>query len=88
MAVGRKYLAVPLNEFKHIRGDTEAERRCTADGTSGDVALGNRSDDEPIDVTSIPVNEKSPLSVADNGPFSRVSNGIRTRDLRNHNPAL
>jgi hypothetical protein len=32
-------------------------------------------------------NEKDPLSVADNGSLSRVSNRVRTGDLRNHNPA-
>jgi len=33
-------------------------------------------------------NEKGPLSTIDNGPCSRVSNRVRTGDLRNHNPAL
>ena len=41
---------------------------------------------EPVDVTSMPVNEKDPLSVADSGSLSRVSNRVRTGDLRNHNP--
>ena len=46
------------------------------------------SDEVLVDVTSMPVNEKDPLSVADNGFRSRVSNRVRTGDLRNHNPAL
>jgi len=46
----------------------------------------DESDNEPVDVTSMPVNEKDPLSVADSGSLSRVSNRVRTGDLRNHNP--
>ena len=32
------------------------------------------------------VNKKDPVSLPDNGSRGGVSNGIRTRDLRNHNP--
>ena len=59
---------------------------------SSAVTLAFRSpkecDNEAVDVTSMPVNEKDPVSVADNGSQSRVSNRVRTGDLRNHNPAL
>ncbi len=46
------------------------------------------SDYESTDSNCTNTNEKGPLSAIDNGPLLRVSNGIRTRDLRNHNPAL
>ena len=59
---------------------------------SSGVTLAFRSaeecDDNPIDVTSMPDNEKDPLSDADDGSSLRVSNRVRTGDLRNHNPAL
>ena len=44
------------------------------------------SDYESTDSNCTNTNEKGPLSAIDNGPLLRVSNGIRTRDLRNHNP--
>lgn len=46
----------------------------------------NGESDRPQNI--IKHNEKDPVSLSDNGSLMRVSNGIRTRDLRNHNPAL
>ena len=59
---------------------------------SSSVVLELRSiedpDSESIDVNCPNTNEKGPLSTIDNGPLLRVSNRVRTGDLRNHNPAL